>query len=179
MKHFIFDTETTGLIKNSLMPLAKQPKVIELFAMVVDDEQDWAEVTTLHSYFDPKQPLPAIVTKITGITDAMVKGQPAFSSMWEPLEMALGISDAVVAHNLSYDIAMINFECKRIGVDVLWPQQRICTVECTESIRGHRLSLTKLHQELFGEAFENAHSAEKDVRALARCYIELHKRDMI
>ncbi len=55
----------------------------------------------------------------------------------------------------------------------------ICTVESTEHIKGFRLTLTKLHEHLFGEAFPSAHRAENDVRPLTRCFIELYNRGII
>jgi len=175
MKHLLFDTETTNLVHNSLQPLHKQPKVIEAFFLLLDDS-DWSEVGTLHSYIDPGEPIPEKVTQITGITDAMVKGQKTFRQWWPEAEAFIAQADVVVAHNLSYDMAVLDFEVQRMGGKVQWPARRICTVEATEWMKGYRLSLTNLHMELFGEAFEKAHSAENDVRAMARCYIELHKR---
>lgn len=175
MKHLLFDTETTNLIHNSLQPLNKQPKILELFCLVLDDE-DWSEVEAYHTYLDPGIPVPEKVTQITGITDEKVKGQPTFGQKWQEIDSLIQRTDAVVAHNLSYDMSIVNFECQRIGAEPVWPSVRVCTVEATEWIKGHRLNLTALHEHLFGEAFEKAHSAENDVRAMARCYIELHKR---
>ncbi len=175
MKHLLFDTETTNLVHNSLQPLHKQPKIIEAFFLLLDDE-DWSEVGTLHSYIDPGEAIPAKVTEITGITDAMVKGQKTFRQWWPEIESFMAQADVVVAHNLSYDMAVMDFELQRMGGAVKWPGRCVCTVEATEWMKGYRLSLTNLHMELFGEAFEKAHSAENDVRAMARCYVELHKR---
>lgn len=179
MKHCIFDTETTSLIHNSLQPLHKQPKIIEFFAMILDDEKEFAEVGTVHSYIDPGQPISAEVTKITGITQDQLKGKPKFVELADEIGAALGRSDVVVAHNISYDMAVVDFEFKRLERTFAWPDRRVCTVEASESIKGHRLSLTALHTELFGEAFDKAHSAENDVRATARCYIELIRRGEI
>lgn len=176
MIHFLFDTETTNLVHNTLQPLHKQPRIIEFFGMMLDDSADWKEVGSLHSYLDPGTPINADVVRITGITDDMVKGQPKFLSFAPELRAALVSADVVVAHNLSYDLTVVNFEFQRIEQPCEWPSRKICTVEATEHLKGFRLSLTALHTELFGEAFEKAHSAENDVRAMARCYVELHKR---
>lgn len=163
------------MVHNSLQPLHKQPKIIEVFFLLLDDS-DWSEIGTLHSYIDPGEAIPEKVTQITGITDAMVKGKRTFRQFWPEAKEFLGRADVVVAHNLSYDMAVMDFELQRMGGAVDWPARRVCTVEATEWMKGHRLSLTNLHTELFGEAFEGAHGAEADVRATARCYIELHKR---
>jgi len=49
-------------------------------------------------------------------------------------------------------------------------------VQETEWIKGHRLSLSALHEELFGEPFSGAHRARVDVDALTRCFNELRQR---
>lgn len=176
MKHLLFDTETTGLVHNSGQPIHKQPQAIEIFGLLLDDEAGWLEVSSFHSYMDPGVPLPEIVTKITGITNEMVKGKPQFREIARGWDEFMDTADVIVAHNLSYDLAVLGFEYQRCGLAFSPPEKRICTVEQTEWMKGHRLSLTNLHTELFGEAFEKAHSAENDVRAMARCYIELHNR---
>ena len=60
-------------------------------------------------------------------------------------------------------------------IECEWPRL-CCTVENTEWLHGHRLSLSALHEELFGEPFSGAHRARTDVAALTRCYLELVKR---
>ena len=57
--------------------------------------------------------------------------------------------------------------------------QRVCTVQKTMHFQQRRLTLTNLHQELFGVPFEGAHRARHDVEALFRCYEELCKRGVI
>lgn len=179
MRHLIFDTETTNLIHNSLQPLAKQPRIIELFAMVLDDEQDWKEVETFHSYFNPGVAIVPEVTKITGIDDARVRNEPSFIDKAHEVKDVFDNADVVVAHNLSYDTQVIDFEFARIQRAFIWPLRKVCTVEASEPLKGYRLNLNALHTELFGEGFESAHRAENDVRATARCYVELVKRGEI
>jgi DNA polymerase III epsilon subunit-like protein len=185
MIHLLFDTETTNLVHNSLQPLTKQPRIIEFFGLFLDDKADWAEVGTVHSYINPGVPIPEKVTEITRITDAMLVGKPSWKEFQTSVSAALQRADVVVAHNLSYDMTVVEFEYERngglhsAGTMPPWPERRICTVEATEHIKGFRLSLTNLHLELFGEGFEKAHSAENDVRAMARCYKELVRRGEI
>lgn len=176
MRHLIFDTETTNLIHNTLQPIHKQPRIIEYYGCILDDAQDWKMVDELHQFLDPGMPVTAEITKITGITTDMVKGQPTFNQWNHRLQELHAGADVAVAHNMSYDYAVVNFEFARIETAVKWPARRICTVEATESFKGHRLSLSALHELLFGEPFIGAHRANVDVAALARCYVELQKR---
>lgn len=177
MRHLIFDTETTNLIHNSLQPLDKQPRIIEFFGMVLDDT-DWSEISILHKFFNPGIVISEEVVKITGVTNARLAHEPSFSKEASLIKAFINSAHVVVAHNLSYDKSVIDFELRRLGESLEWPAG-ICTVEATEHLKGYRLSLTNLHTELFGVPFEKAHSAEHDVRALARCYIELVKRGEI
>lgn len=174
MKHFLFDTETTGLIKNTAIRLENQPHVIELFGLSLGD--DLGEVGVWESLFAHHKPLPEDIKRITGINDEMIKDAPWFYSKAADLKAHIEGHDVVVGHNLTYDMQMVDYEMDRCNLKVNWPADRICTVEQTEHLKGHRLSLTMLHEFLFGEAFQNAHRAENDVRAMTRCYIELRKR---
>lgn len=176
MKHFLFDTETTNLIHNTLQPLHKQPHIIELFGLVLDDQQDWAEVGTINWLIKPPVPIEAKITEITGITNDMVATAPAWAEKAAEFISFMTPIDVVVAHNLSYDMAVVSFEMQRSGLPLRWPERRTCTVEATEHLKGYRLKLVQLHELLFGVGFEAAHRAENDVRAMARCYVELHKR---
>ena len=176
MKHLIFDTETTNLISTIARPLHKQPRIIEFFGLVWDDSTDQEEA---HSWLvNPGIPIPQKVTEITGITDAMVKDAPSFLLLMPRIVALFHSVDRMVAHNLSYDKTIVEFELQRYAGSVNFPEG-LCTVEVTESLKGHRLSLSALYEELFGETFAGAHRAEQDVRALARCYRELIKRGEI
>lgn len=166
----LFDTETTGLVKNSAIPLDSQPRIIELFALGLDRGK---EANAYSQLFRSLKPLSERVTEITSITDEMLKGKPPFSDHAEGVKEMIESCDLVVAHNLSFDKAVIDYEMARAELEpVEWPQL-LCTVEATEYIKGFRLSLAMLHEHLFGEGFEDAHRAENDVRALTRCYIKL------
>lgn len=178
MRYIFFDTETTDLIRNSLQPLSKQPRVIEFFALTIDvvDGQEISEVGSLSFRCNPGITIKSEVTKITGIKDSDVANLPSFRAHAVDVRLALEGADHVVAHNLSYDKAVIGFEFQRLGdPPIEWPQGT-CTVEATEHIKGHRLNLSSLYSELFGEGFANAHSAEADVRATAKCFLELLRR---
>lgn len=172
MKRLFFDTETTGLVKNSATPLDQQPQIIEFYGMIQSEVGKTIEC--YHSLFRVGRMLPPKITEITSITDEMLEGQPTFKQEAENLARFIEQADLVVAHNLSFDTAMVNFEMKRAwpGNGFTWPDG-MCTVEASEHLKGHRLSLALLHEHLFGEKFTGAHRADVDVKALARCYWKL------
>jgi len=173
VRSLVLDCETTGLIQNSVKPLSQQPSIIEYFGQIVEGTE---VVEELEFFCDPGFPVSEEITRITGIKPEQVKGQPLFSHFADQVKEQIESVDEVVAHNMSYDRAMVNFEMKRAETELIWPANLICTVEGTEHLKGHRLNLSALHEFLFGEPFTGAHRARVDVAALTRCFIELRER---
>lgn len=173
MRIMVFDTETDGLIQNTAVALDKQPRVIEFYGLVIDEKANELEV--VHHFMNTERPVPEEITKITGYKTEDIKDKPVFKFCAPKLKEAIEACDRVVAHNASYDCQVMDFNMKRSNMDAIkWPEV-ICTVELTHHIKGHRLKLADLYQHLFGETFENAHTASADVRALTRCYLELNR----
>lgn len=177
MRALIFDTETSDLIGNSLLADRHMPHIIEFYGCIVNEEGDVVE--ELDFLCKPPQPISETTTRITGITQEDVKDAPPFSYFADKVFELIESADTVVAHNLSYDKEVVNVEAKRLGREVAWPADLVCTVEQTEHLKGHRLSLSALHEYLFGEPFTGAHRARVDVEALAQCYLELVRRGEI
>lgn len=188
MKTLIFDTETSGLWDNTLIDLDKQPKIIEFFGVVIDDEtgeeldefESFVLIDEDLSYKRPKKGggFERSIFEITGINNEMLVGAPRFPVIAQNVKAIIESADLVVAHNMIYDYEVVNFEFKRIGQSVNWPPM-IDTVEKTEWLKSFRLSLSDLHEFLFGEKFAGAHRARYDVMALKRCYLELKKRGLV
>lgn len=177
-KVVVFDTETTGLIKNVLIPLDRQPKVIEFYGELIDD-QTGEVLEEVEFKCNPQLRLEPIITKITGLTNADVDNEPLFRENAHKVVKLFEQADQAVAHNIAYDRNMLAFEFRRMEATLRWPNVLICTVAATEFMKGHRLNLASLHQELFGEAFEGAHRAREDVKALTKCFLELRRRGIV
>lgn len=174
-----FDTETTGFVLNRLVEPDRQPRVTEFCAIVTDE--NFQQIDELDFLCNPGIKITPEIVKITGITDQMVKDEPPFVMMADQVRRFVGPElggklNVVVGHNLNFDISMINAEFNRLKIaPVEWAKILICTVNQTEHLKGHRLSLSALHELLFGEKFEGAHRAKVDVHALIRCFAELKK----
>jgi DNA polymerase III epsilon subunit-like protein len=175
----VFDTETTGLIKNVAVPLKDQPQIIELYAQKLDD-QSLETIGEWHSLFFVKE-VSEEVTNITSITTEMLKDAPKFAQKLESLVKFFLGELILVGHNLAYDRDMLAVELKRLDASLKfpWPHRHICTVEASEAIDGFRLSLTALHEKLFGQGFQDAHRAKSDVSATVNCLRELVNRRII
>lgn len=175
MRAFVFDTETSGLIDTHRIPLNKQPSIIEFYGATIDplSEDQFSEIDLL---IKPPKEISEEITKITGITNEMLKDAPAFGFVADRIKSQIEAADVVIAHNLSFDMEITDLEFERLGAKVNWPKSRICTVEQTIHLKGHRLNLMGLHELLFKSRFEEAHRARNDVAALIRCVVELYRR---
>ena len=173
-----FDTETTGLIDNHTVKLDKQPEIIEIYCCIFNDK-DGKIKHEFNTFIKPKVPITTEITKITGITNAMVKDAPAYAKVSKDIMQMLNDAPVLTGHNLSFDTEMIAIEQERCKLPPLKLNRQVCTVEQTVHLRGIRLSLSVLHEYLFNEPFTGAHRAKVDVHAQVRCYMELKKRGEI
>jgi DNA polymerase-3 subunit epsilon len=176
-KRFFFDTETTDLVSNTLLPINQQPRIIEFYGCLLDDEYNMIE--EIESFVDPGIEISPEITRITGITPSHIVGAPKFQVIAETIKSLIGRSDEVIAHNLSYDLFVLETEMKRINRTVIWPKLKTCTVESTEWIKGYRLSLSAMHEEFFKEPFSGAHRARVDVEAMIRCFKHARRECLI
>ena len=171
----VFDTETTDLMSNALLHERHQPRVIECYGELVDDAGQVKEELEFLCY--PGQLITPKITAITRITNADLAGKPHFNHFLPAVKEFFGKADVVVAHNLSFDYAVINLEFGRCFQKMVWPKTKVCTVEAAEAMAGTRLSLSALHEKLFGVKFEGAHRARHDVKALTKCYLKLREME--
>lgn len=173
----IFDTETTGFITSVDAPLHTQPKIIELFALKVNDQTLEIE-GELEMLMDPKQALDEEIIKVTGLKDEDLKGKGEFPAHYKAISDFWFGQRFSVGHNVTFDCDMLEVELRRIGKAnrFPWSPNRICTVEASEHYMGRRLKLIDLHAYLFGEGFEQAHRARNDVMATYRCVKEMVRR---
>ena len=102
----IIDVETTG---GSPM----LDRVIEVAVFVFDGEKIIDSYATL---INPRRPIDPYVTKLTGISEDMVKDAPLFEDIKERL-LELTHENIFVAHNVKFDFGMIRQEFKRLGID--------------------------------------------------------------
>ena len=125
------DVETTGVS-------AVRGQVIEIAAIRVENGDVVRTVSTL---LKPNSRLPAVITRLTGITDADVEDAPVFADIADELtEIFEGA--IFVAHNVRFDYGFIKQEFKRIGVD--FRTRMLCTVRLSRRLypsqARHRLA---------------------------------------
>lgn len=172
MKFLVFDTETTGIPKHPNAKDAIQPRMIEFAGVIVDEKGKWLDEYV--QLFDPKVKLESVITKITGLTDHDLRGEPSFADCIGPLENLFRDADALVAHNLPFDSTMMELELKRCGyLDAWpWPKVNICTVQEHFEEYGKRPRLIELYEDTFGKPLDQTHRALDDVEALVDVCVE-------
>jgi len=173
-KIIVFDTETDGLLKPSAAGIEGQPFITEIYMVKLDEEFNILE--EFESYIKIPIPVPEFITRITGISDAMLSNAPTFRDISDKLKIFIEDATETVAHNHSFDKCMVLNQFIRAGYKEFdWPEIETCTVEKTMHIEQRRLNLNRLHELLFGKEFTGAHRAKTDVHALVRCYHKLRE----
>ena len=117
----IFDTETTGLFSSALVEDKNKPELIEFMAVKMDLDTG-TKIKEYEFLCKPQRKISAESVKITGITDELVKDQEPFAFYVTDIRDALENTDAVIAHNLSYDKEMMDTEMARCGMKLKWPR---------------------------------------------------------
>ena len=146
----VFDTETTDLTMPDAAPLDRQPHIIELGFITFGKRIPGFREREINCLIDPGVEITEEITKITGIKPADLKGRDTIDIWLPQIRKTLEESHVVVAHNLAFDKAVIDYEFKRAGEPpLMWPFYQVCTVEDTESLMGHRLNLDALYRYCF------------------------------
>ena len=143
-------------------------------------------VDQLVSLVNPEKGIDPYVTKLTGITNKMVRTAPKF---YELAKRVVKITEdcTFVAHNISFDSMIMQAELIRSNNSFqLATMKQVCTMKSTTDFcripgpYGNKWpKLVELHQVLFGTGIPEAHDALVDVEAMAKCYWELIRRNVL
>jgi len=167
------DSETNGLVENHSMKLNYQPEIIEFYGCIADLKTGEIE-REVDALVRPAGQIPDKIVAVTGITELMLTEAPTFAQIADTIIDLIETAPLVIAHNASFDQELVDIELERIGKTVKWPRL-LCTVEQTVHLMGVRLSLSNLHQHLFGELPAHVHRAKADTMTLLRCCVRLHE----
>jgi DNA polymerase III epsilon subunit family exonuclease len=159
----VVDLETTGLSPG-------RSRICEIGAVRVRALEIDLEFQTL---VNPGERLPSLITSLTGIADADVRGAPRPATAVRSFLSFAG--DAVlVAHNARFDVAFLDHEVerltgRRVAASVL------DTVALARRLLAGRVSRTSLARlsSLFGTSVEPCHRALPDAQATAEVLIGL------
>lgn len=156
----VIDIETTGLKPG---PAA----ITEIAAVRLENGRLGAE---FHSLVNPGRRIPAAITRLTGITDDMLRDQPRIDDVFPQLRTFLG-SAVLVAHNADFDLSFLNFDARRFFSAPLL-NSSLCTLRLARRLLTGSRSLDAVAASL-GVSCPDRHRALGDARITAEVFLIL------
>ncbi|WP_185870275.1 DNA polymerase III subunit alpha [Blattabacterium cuenoti] len=185
--YLIVDTETTGLPTSSNLPITNTnnwPRVVQIAWQCHDFLGKFIEFKNFiikPEHYD----IPFNAFKIHGITNEKAeKYGKDLSFVLEEFQKSLDQSKCLIGHNLEFDIKVIaceffrkkkkemDFKNKKF-LDTKEVSVSYCKFPGISSRKFKWPTLNELYHKLFGINFSNFHNAANDVKATARCFLEL------
>lgn len=159
--YVVFDIETTGLSKEKEM-------ITEIGAVKVADGKI---IDRFSTFVNPQRPISAEITKLTGITDDMVKDAPTIENIL-PEFLKFCEDTVLVAHNASFDTGFIRIAAERTGLGELH-HTIVDTLELARALlpelNKHKLDIVCEH---LGVTLNGHHRAVNDAEATAEVFIK-------
>lgn len=158
----VVDLETTGHHPD-------EESVTEIGAVLIENGK---VIDRFEQLVNPNRPIPPFVTKLTGITDAMVADAPPIAQvMGRFVDFAEGA--VLVAHNAAFDAGLLDHQCRRIlGRPLGLPT--LCTVKLAQRLMPElrRTSLDSLCEHFQLEA-ASRHRAMGDAEMTGEVLLRL------
>ncbi|MGC1514084.1 MAG: exonuclease domain-containing protein [Maribacter sp.] len=157
----IIDIETTG---NGI----KGNKITEISIFKYDGHEIVDEFTSL---VNPMAEIPAFITGLTGIDNAMVRNAPTFNEIAESIE-EITRDTIFVAHNVNFDYNVLKNEFQ--GIHLNFTRKKLCSVRLSRTLLPgyHSYSLGKLTAAL-GIPLTDRHRARGDAHATVLLFHKL------
>ncbi|MBR0575492.1 PolC-type DNA polymerase III [Proteiniclasticum sp. BAD-10] len=132
----VFDIETTGFS-------AAHDRIIEIGAVKVRDGEIIEEFS---SFINPQVPIPAKITELTGITDAMVKDAPLVEKVIQDF-YAFIQNSTLVAHNAYFDVGFIRKNLADLNMTLNHPIMDTVPMArfLYKELKRHRLDVIAKH----------------------------------
>ncbi len=160
--YILLDFETTGLDGATC-------EIIEVGAIRVEG---LTEVARYHTLVKPKIPIPAIITEITGITNAEVDGAPAIEEVASAIAEFLG-DLPIVAHNSKIEQDFLDHHVSPLVGGQIFTVHNSIDPMALLLPESHSHSMETLRN-LAGVDLENAHRADKDCEDLLKILVYFH-----
>jgi DNA polymerase-3 subunit epsilon len=158
----VVDLETTGLKPGPA-------GITEIAAVRVENGRLGAE---FHTLVNPNRRVPAVITRLTGITDDMLRDQPRIDAVFSQLHAFLGPA-VLVAHNVDFDLSFLNFDARRL-LSASLLNLSLCTLRLARrllpGLRSRSLDAVAAH---LGVSGPDRHRALGDARITAEVLLIL------
>lgn len=188
--YLFFDTETAALPRNYKAPATDTdnwPRIVQI-AWLTCDSPCGPIVAEEHLIKPDGFKISAAATQVHGITTARAKKEgEELRPVLEAFALAVSQADTLVAHNLDFDLRVVQAEWNRAGMaNVVRHQRQLCTMKSSADFcqlpgrYGYKWpSLTELYRELFQQSFAGAHGALADTQACRECYFRLQELGVV
>ncbi|WP_290646922.1 3'-5' exonuclease [Kosmotoga sp.] len=160
----VIDTETTGLSPY------KGAKLIEVAGMVVDEAWTIREDKAFHSTINPGVPIPIFITRLTGISNRMVKDAPPAEDVLPAFFRFLS-GRILVIQNAPFDLSFLNYYAEQLGLPKLLNPVVDTILLSRKLFRGrHNLDLILARLNILAEG---RHRALGDVILTAKAFVKM------
>lgn len=203
--HILFlDLETSGLperisfdVYYDYKQIDKYSKcrVVQLAARLYSCKESEYKLISTHDYIIKPDDFKIANESIHGISQNMaLQTGISFQEVIKDMKNVIEKADILCAHNLAFDKNVLLSELYRNKtlddvshiIEKIVNMSSFCTMKSgsyvTKIKRGANYKspkLVELHNFLFGEDIENAHDAQADTNALAKCFFEMLKKRYI
>ena len=161
----VTDTETTGLNPSN-------NRIIEIGAVKVLDGQ---VVDRFSQLINPGCAIPHRISRLTGITTAMVYDKPSAGEVLPHYLKFLG-DGVLVAHNLAFDMRFLNAELRRWNGSII-SNKSLCTVRLARRLlSGLRSKSLSSLAHFYGIQIRDRHRALGDAEATASVLLRMQTR---
>lgn len=156
----VIDVETSGF----------SPRIESVIEIGVSVHQGGHEVRSFSSLIGPWQPVPPVITRLTGIRSDDLKKAPLFSEVVNAIAACFAGADFFVAHNVEFDRSFLEVsfaECRRDLPPLPW----VDPVPLARQQLGFgKLQKVAAH---YGVEHKDAHAALDDARVTAEVLYRL------
>jgi DNA polymerase-3 subunit epsilon len=163
-EYVVVDVETTG-------GQGEHHRITEIAAVRVRDGEIVDRFSTL---LNPQRTIPPGITRLTGITPAMVADAPYFADIADDFERFMSGS-IFVAHNVDFDYGFISREFGRLGLSFRYP--RLCTCASMRKLYpGRRSYSLAALAEAYDISLKQHHRAMCDAEAAAQLLLIVNEK---
>lgn len=178
----IVDTETTGITHLSFankLNYKKWPRMVQIAWALLNNDQITDRQS--HIIYPNGYTIPPNSTQIHGISQAKAIAEgTSIKNTLELLNADFAKSNTIIAHNLNFDLGIIESEAIRQQIQINIPEKRICTLYLARKYLTNKKYLSQngspklgqFYETLFGFSYGKQHQADNDVVA---CY-HIYKR---
>jgi DNA polymerase-3 subunit epsilon len=158
----VVDLETTGGAPE------RGDRIIEIGALRLYGGQ---VVDRFNELVDPGRRLPSFISRLTGITDAMLTGRPGIEAVLARF-VAFAAGSVLVAHNAAFDLAFLNVARLALSGEV-FEQPHLCTLRLARRLVPQRRRSLDALAGHFGIPLVDRHRAFGDARITAEVLFHL------